>query len=146
MAAPLAILAGFGKAAANFVSKMWEAITPKKHVEAVNDLLNEQTKIFDNMRKLITEDENISIEKKLEFMKALSMDLEERQKAACKMVNESTHESTKRVLEIMGGLFSGGATIIPQLFAMYKKATPTLTNEEIETIESKFTEEENTAH
>ena len=146
MAAPLAILAGFGKAAANFVSKMWEAITPKKHVEAVNDLLNEQTKIFDNMRKLITEDENISIEKKLEFMKALSMDLEERQKAACKMVNESTHESTKRVLEIMGGLFSGGATIIPQLFAMYKKATPSLTNEEIETIESKFTEEENTAH
>lgn len=138
MAFPIATIVS---AVANFFSGAWNTLTPKKHVEAVNDLVMVQDKNYEEMRETIRNADDIPTTKKLELLEALAKDLEEKQRNASVAVAKAEQEARKVVIGILAGLL-GGVAVAPMLIMQYKNANPELTKEDIKNANPELTEED----
>ncbi len=118
------------EAAASVANKALDVVAPDRQSKAVNEYVSSQEENYKMMRELIEKDEEMSTEKKIELLKAVAADHEEKQKNAGKEISKVQRETGEVVLKILTGILSAGISTAPELIRKYKAANPELKGKE----------------
>ena len=118
------------EAAASVANKALDVVSPERQSKAVNEYVSAQDENYRMMRELIENDPEMPTEKKIELLRAISADYEEKQKNAGTEISKVQKETGEVVLKVLTGILSAGISTAPELIKKYKEANPQLIESE----------------